>query len=189
MEKKHNDKSSYRKFYVSPLFVAIIAGIFAILGTFIGGFFNFGIERKRQEGSMILEATKLKDENKSASKLLFLANLGFIDLSQQQIKKLKNYVTFDPKEDFNSSKTSDTIDQATSRFGVTLGWQLARYEFIYDSPIPEARNAKPAAKRDIEMMLRQDKFPYDVDSLDYQQIVSTILIHYGSSNPEKHSTV
>lgn len=95
----------------------------------------------------------------------------------------------DLKDKLISSNTSTTIDQATARFGVTLGWQLARYEFIYDSPIPEARNASLAAKRDIEMMLRQDNFPYKVDGLDSQQLISTILLHYGSSNPVKHSTI
>jgi len=94
----------------------------------------------------------------------------------------------DLKDKLISSSTS-TIDQATARFGVTLGWQLARYEFIHDSPIPEARNASPAAKRDIEVMLNQDKFPYEVDSLDSQQLISTILLHYGSSNPVKHSMI
>jgi hypothetical protein len=94
----------------------------------------------------------------------------------------------DLKDKLISSSTS-TIDQAMARFGVTLGWQLARYEFIYDSPIPEARDASHAAKRDIEMMLSQDKFPYEVDSLSSQQLISTILLYYGSSNPVKHSTI
>jgi hypothetical protein len=82
-----------------------------------------------------------------------------------------------------------TFDQATARFGVTLGWQLARYEFIHDSTILEARNASLAAKRDIKIMLSQDKFPYEVDSLDLQQLFSTVLLYYGASNPAKHSTI
>ena len=98
----------------------------------------------------------------------------------------------DLKDKFISSNippAPPAIDPSKVRFGVTLGWQLARYEFIYDSPIAEAKNASAAAKRDIEMMLRQDNFPYKVDDFDSRQLISTILFHYGSSDPVKHSTI
>jgi hypothetical protein len=87
------------------------------------------------------------------------------------------------------SSSAPNIDSSKARFGVTLGWQLARYEFIYDSPFPEVRNASAAAKKDIEMMLRQDKFPPKVNDLDSRQLISTVLLHYGSSDPVKHSTI
>lgn len=85
--------------------------------------------------------------------------------------------------------TPNTLDQPTARFGVTLGWQLARYEFIYDSPIPEARHAASSAKRDIEMMLRQDNFPDNVGGLNAQQLMSSILMYYVTKNPAKHSAI
>jgi len=89
----------------------------------------------------------------------------------------------------NTFPAPTTIDPSKARFGVTLGWQLARYEFIYDSPTPEAKNASQAARSDIEMMLHQDNFPYKVDDLDSRRLISTILLYYGSSDAEKHSTI
>lgn len=89
----------------------------------------------------------------------------------------------------NTSSAPTSIDPTQARFGVTLGWLLARYEFIYDSPFPEAKNASLAAKKDIEMMLLQDNFPYKVDDLDSRRLMSTTLLYYGSSNAVKHSTI
>ncbi len=95
MKKGCEDKTPDKKFYASPMFVALIAGIFGLLGAIVGGFLNFGLEKKKQEGSMILEAVKFQDETKSASRLLFLANTGLVELSQQQLRNIKDHAAID----------------------------------------------------------------------------------------------
>ncbi len=86
-------------------------------------------------------------------------------------------------------KTSATLDPATARFGITLGWQLARYEFAYDSPFPEASSMSPSIKQEIEQLLEQDKFPHSVEGLSAQQLINTVLLYYGTSNLKKHASV
>jgi hypothetical protein len=88
-----------------------------------------------------------------------------------------------------ASKTSSGIDPTTARFGITLGWQMARYEFVYDSPLPEAKKASPAIRQEIERLLKQDGFPHPVEGLDYQQLVTSVLSYYGTSNLEKHASI
>ncbi len=86
-------------------------------------------------------------------------------------------------------KTSPTLDPTTARFGITLGWQLARYEFVYDSPLPEAQAVSPSIKKDIEQLLKQDAFPHPVEKLNSQQLIDTVLLYYGTSNLKKHASV
>ncbi len=85
--------------------------------------------------------------------------------------------------------SSQPIDATVKRFGITLGWQLARYEFFYNSPIPEAAAAAPGAEREIRTMLEQDHYPNPVAGVDAQQLMSDVLLYYGSTNAEKHAMI
>jgi len=88
-----------------------------------------------------------------------------------------------------TTKKSVKIDPKIARFGVTLGWQLARYEFVYDSPFPEARSVSPSIEQDIRTLLEQDSFPQSVDSLNAQDLIHRILLYYGSKDLEKHASI
>jgi hypothetical protein len=81
------------------------------------------------------------------------------------------------------------IDPKIARFGVTLGWQLGRYEFIFDSPLPEARSVSSSVEQDIRTLLEQDSFPRPVAGLDAQNLIHTVLLYYGSTNLEKHASI
>lgn len=80
-------------------------------------------------------------------------------------------------------------DRAVERFGVTLGWQLGRFEFVGDSPIPEAQQAAPEIRRQIQELLAQDKFPHSIDALNPRDIIQTVVSYYGTTNLEKHAFI
>lgn len=82
-----------------------------------------------------------------------------------------------------------SIDPAKARFGVTLGWQLARYEFAYDSPFPEARAASPSIEKDIQKLLEQDGFSRPITGLSAIDLIHDILLYYSSKDLEKHASI
>jgi hypothetical protein len=67
---------------------AIIAGLAGLLGTILSGVLNLRVERKKQEGNLILEAQKTGDTTTAARNILFLSEAGLIRLSQKQIEVL-----------------------------------------------------------------------------------------------------
>jgi hypothetical protein len=68
---------------------AILAGLFGLLGTILGGVLNLRVERKKQEGNLILEALKTGNTTTAARNLLFFSEAGLIKLSQEQVKALE----------------------------------------------------------------------------------------------------
>jgi hypothetical protein len=78
---------------------------------------------------------------------------------------------------------------ATGRFGVTLGWQLERYEFADGSPFPEGRAAAPGIKRQIKELLTQGKFPNTIDGLGAQQLIESVLTYYGTTDIQMHAFI
>jgi len=74
---------------VSPITTVIIAGIVGLLGTILGGILNLRVERKKQQGLLILEGIKTGDTRRAATNLLFFSEAGLINLSHEQIGKLR----------------------------------------------------------------------------------------------------
>jgi hypothetical protein len=68
---------------------AIVAGLFGLLGTILGGVLNLRVERKKQEGNLILEALKTGNTTTAARNILFFSEAGLIRLSQKQVKALE----------------------------------------------------------------------------------------------------
>lgn len=68
---------------------AIIAALFGLLGTVLGGVLKLRIERKKQEGTLILEALKTRGSERVAGNLVFLSEAGLIRLSREQVRVLK----------------------------------------------------------------------------------------------------
>ena len=85
--------------------------------------------------------------------------------------------------------TSISIPREALRFGITLGWQLARYEFAYDSSIPEAKAVAPTLAADIGRALKRDGFPDDVSGLNYQDLMQSILSYYSITSIGKHAAI
>ncbi len=87
-----------------------------------------------------------------------------------------------------AASTND-IDPQTARFGITLGWQLGRYEFTKDSPIPEARAAATEIEEEIKALLKLDGYPQSLEGQSADQVIRNILLYYGTTNLKKHASV
>lgn len=81
------------------------------------------------------------------------------------------------------------IERAKLRFGLSLGWQIARFEFVDGSPFPEAQAAAPTIKNNIADLLSADGFPHRVSKLGYRDLIQTVLTYYGTTDAEKHSAI
>ncbi len=81
------------------------------------------------------------------------------------------------------------IHPKDARFGVTLGWQLGRYEFAKDSIFPEARRASIHIEQDITALLQQDAYPRSIEGQSANQVIQGILLYYGGTNLEKHASI
>jgi len=81
-----------------------------------------------------------------------------------------------------------TIDRTDLRFGLTLGWQLGRYEFVYDSKFQEARAAQPAILAEIKGALTRDGFTGPIET-DYPRLIQGVLTYYGASSLAKHAAI
>jgi hypothetical protein len=84
---------------------------------------------------------------------------------------------------------SVNIEREALRFGITLGWQLARYEFAYDSSFPEALAIAPKLASDVARALKLDKFPDDVSGLSYHDLLDSILSYYSVTSIGKHAAI
>lgn len=81
------------------------------------------------------------------------------------------------------------IASNVKRFGITLGWQLGRYEFLYNSPFPEAAAAAPGLESEIQTLLEQDHYPHPVKDVEAQQLMHDVLLYYGSADADKHAMI
>ncbi|NIJ64490.1 hypothetical protein FHR20_001421 [Sphingomonas leidyi] len=75
------------------------------------------------------------------------------------------------------------------RFGLNLGWQLARFELTDDSPFPEAAKAAMAIKAEITDLLAADSFPKSVQDLSFRELMRSVLSYYCATDMEKHGAI
>jgi hypothetical protein len=119
----------------------------------------------------------------------------------EKAARLKDYISevqrvMNPQLSIPTAKPSNqasvpkhNIAPNIKRFGLTLGWQLGRYEMLYQSPIPEAAAAAPDLEREIQTMLEQDHYPNAVQSVSAQQLMHDVLLYYGSADADKHAMI
>jgi hypothetical protein len=75
------------------------------------------------------------------------------------------------------------------RFGLSLGWQLARFELIDGSSFPEVRGESLKIKEDIKIFLLQDGYPNSIDKQNAHAIIHNVLSYYSTSNLDKHTFI
>lgn len=90
---------------------------------------------------------------------------------------------------FDVPRSLSTVDRKDLRFGISLGWQLGRYEFVYGPDFPEARAAHPSIEAEISSALSQDAFPHSVLEMNYQRLVGSVLSYYGMTSLGKHAAI
>ena len=77
-----------------PVAVAVVGGLLGIGSTFFSSYQNREVERKKQEGTLILEAIRTDSSTQdheaiAAANLAFLADAGLISLGEDQLKTLR----------------------------------------------------------------------------------------------------
>jgi hypothetical protein len=76
-----------------PVAVAVVGGLLGIGATFFSSHQNREVERKKQEGTLVLEAIRTGSSGQNqaiaAANLVFLADAGFISLGPKQLEKLR----------------------------------------------------------------------------------------------------
>ena len=80
--------------WTGPVAVAVAAGILGILGSLFSARQNREVERKKLEGTLVLEAirtdpTAKQREAQAAANLVFLSDAGLIQLEKEQLDKLR----------------------------------------------------------------------------------------------------
>jgi hypothetical protein len=96
-----------------PVAVAVVAGLLGIVGTFFSARENRELERKKQEGTLILEAIRtgtggIEREKQAAANLVFLADAALVNLDKEQLKRLR-----EKAGDATPSLPSGTTSQPT----------------------------------------------------------------------------
>lgn len=111
------------------------------------------------------------------------------DTDQQSRSAYRKTTKVSQKLKSSTDKTSPHLDRQIARFGVTLGWQLARYEFIYGSELPEAKALSSSIEQEIDDLLVRDGFPYTVKNVDAQEIMHKVNQYYSTTNIQKHAAI
>ena len=89
-QSEHSEANARDNAYrVSPITTALLAGLVGLVGTMLGGALNLQVEKKKQEGSLILEAIKTGDKTTAARNLLFFSDAGLLRLSEEQMRNLR----------------------------------------------------------------------------------------------------
>lgn len=78
-----------------PVAVAVVAGLLGIIGSLLSSSQNRELERKKQEGTLVLESirtgsTGKEREKQAAANLVFLADAGLLTLGEVQLKTLRD---------------------------------------------------------------------------------------------------
>jgi hypothetical protein len=110
-------------------------------------------------------------------------------LTKAHAHYLRERVAVPVRQTPTESRILISIPREALRFGVTLGWQLARYEFAYDSSLPEARAIAPTLAAEISRALKRDGFPDDVTGVNYHDLVESVLSFYSTSSVGKHAAI
>jgi hypothetical protein len=80
--------------WTGPVAVAVVAGSVGIIGSFISSAQNRELERRKQEGTLVLEAIRTagpngaEREKQAAANLAFLAKAGLIHLDKKQLEEV-----------------------------------------------------------------------------------------------------
>jgi hypothetical protein len=87
---EQNDRKN--RLVVSPVTTVIIAALAGLLGTLFAGILNLQVEKRKQEGALILEGIRTGDTKAAARNLLFLSEAGLIHLSRDQVTNLRSAI-------------------------------------------------------------------------------------------------
>ena len=105
---------------------------------------------------------------------------------------MKNYYALSKQEKPNVEKVKSLLtieNRASLRFGVSLGWQLGRFEFIYGSEFDEAKLAVQGIEDEIDILLQSDGYGSIPKYKSFQELSRKILTYYSVQALEKHAAI
>lgn len=109
-----------------------------------------------------------------------------------EVKKLIRAITHHGNEEKTLDKNKGfltKIDRTALRFGIPLGWQIGRFEFIYGSQLDEAISVEKDIQDDISLLLGADGYGELPAFQTVQELTKKILINYSVKSPEKHAAI
>lgn len=89
VEKKEKDKSFISQI-TSPVGVAVLVAIISLIGTAISSLMNAYQEKLKQQSELILKISDISDTKQKAINMLFFEKGGFISLTDDYIKYLRD---------------------------------------------------------------------------------------------------
>ncbi len=81
------------------------------------------------------------------------------------------------------------IKRTSLRYGLQLGWQLGRFEFIHGSSFPEAQAVVLQLEIEIKWMLKKDDYKEDIKFTAAADLINKVLKKYSITDPEKHAAI
>lgn len=112
----------------------------------------------------------------------------------QLIKKIhdlenKLQIQNQSKKKANLKLNHSEINRIDLRFGLFLGWELGRYELLYDSIFTEAQQVSPKIYSDIQKLLDNDNFPKQQLNKDSKKLMKNVINYYSMTHIKKHSSI
>lgn len=87
------------------------------------------------------------------------------------------------------AQSLSSISREKLRSGLSLGWQLGRYEFAFESKFEEAKKMAPTLLREIREITSHDSLNLAENVDSFQDLMSTIMTFYSSRDLEKHAAI
>jgi len=94
----------------------------------------------------------------------------------------------DPRPRSRSNLVLKTLNRASLRWGLQLGFQLGRFELIDGAPFPEARAVAPAIRGELAELLKRDGL-VSVQGKTGMQIMGEVIRVYGTLDAERHAAI
>jgi hypothetical protein len=88
MEFEENKKRSGWNL-TTPVFLAVLAGIFTIVGAYVQGYNNIQLAARNLESSVILKAIETDDQQKACDNILYFHDIQLVQLSPTQVAFLQ----------------------------------------------------------------------------------------------------
>jgi len=148
---------------------------------------NLCTERLDPIDASHIDIVKPVNVNSTAYRALKMA---FMETASHEAKPIGSQTgSVKPQPSPAGAKLFPTIDRSKLRFGLSLGWQLGRFEFIDSSDIPEAQAARPGLQSEILSLLAQDGYPSTAGSQHFDELIGGVLRHYGTTDIDKHTAI
>lgn len=82
-----------------------------------------------------------------------------------------------------------SIEEDVLVFGVQLGWDIARYEVIFENPHAQSDVHQISLELYLDKVLRSDGLPFSIIGLGFSEMVNKVLNYYLGTCPSKAAAI